>query len=82
MRSSSRLRASSRFNSIFCLVSSSKTILLMSDSPGLGGCGMDTEMNPEELRKLNSRIKSQFAGEFIQMMTEVCAVAIMIILID
>lgn len=33
---------------------------------------MDSGMNPEELSKLNARIKSQFAGEFIQMMTEVC----------
>lgn len=28
-------------------------------------------MSPEELSKLNFRLKSQFAGEFIQMMTEV-----------
>ena len=39
---------------------------------------MDTEigngignLNAEELAKLNLRLKSQFAGEFIQMMTEV-----------
>ena len=28
-------------------------------------------LNAEELSKLNLRLKSQFAGEFIQMMTEV-----------
>lgn len=29
------------------------------------------EMNAEEIGRLNLRLKSQFAGEFIQMMTEV-----------
>lgn len=28
-------------------------------------------LNAEELSKLNLRLKTQFAGEFIQMMTEV-----------
>ena len=35
---------------------------------------MDTDangMNAEESSKLNLRLKNQFAGEFIQMMTEV-----------
>lgn len=30
-------------------------------------------LNSEQLNKLNLRLKSQFAGEFIQMMTEVKA---------
>ena len=30
-----------------------------------------SKLNSEELGKLNLRLKTQFAGEFIQMMTEV-----------